>query len=157
MSAPSSLVVRPASQLDLEDIYQIELTSPSPWSIASLYSEISHVNSLILVAVLKQQVVGWCCGRVIAPETELLKIAVHPNCRRRGVAGHLLGQFELKLAGKNITDVYLEVRSQNKSAIKFYLKFGFFQVGLRSKYYSSPQDDALIYKKEINTGQENKK
>lgn len=154
MSVIPYIQVRPADLLDLESIQRIEQISYSPYSLSQLLAELKQKNSLVLVAVSGQTVIGWCGSRVIPPEAELLKIAVHPDYRRQGVGAKLLRHLEEKLAGNNVTDVYLEVRSMNDTAVKFYLKFGFFQVGLRKKYYSSPQDDALIYKKEINTGQE---
>lgn len=149
MNVTSSLIVRPASPLDLEAILQIEQASFSPWTLSQLADEIKQKNSLLFVALLQRELVGWCCSRIMAPEAELLKIAVHQDYRRQGIAALLLHQLEQKLGGNNVTDVYLEVRSLNETAVKFYLKFGFFQVGFRKKYYSSPQDDALIYKKEI--------
>lgn len=154
MSVTPHIHVRPADLLDLVSIQTIEQISYSPYSLSQLSAELHQKNSLVLVAVSGQTVIGWCAGRLIPPEAELLKIAVHPDYRRQGVAAILLDYLEKKLAGNTVTDVYLEVRSMNEAAVKFYLKFGFFQVGLRKKYYSSPQDDALIYKKEINTGQE---
>jgi len=154
VSTVSQIQIRPAELLDLESIEKIEQSSYSPYSLSQLCSELEQKNSLLLVAVYGPRVIGWCSSRLIPPEAELLKIAVLPDFRRQGIAALLLCHLEQKLAGNNVTDVYLEVRSMNETAIKFYLKFGFFQVGLRKKYYSSPQDDALIYKKEINTGQE---
>jgi ribosomal-protein-alanine N-acetyltransferase len=152
VSTLTPIKIRPAGLLDLKGVEGIEQISYSPYSFSQIFSELEQKNSLLLVAVSGQTIVGWCCSRFVPPEAELLKIAVLPEFRRQGIAALLLHTLEQKLTGNNVTDVYLEVRSMNEAAIKFYLKFGFFQVGLRKKYYSSPQDDALIYKKEINTG-----
>ena len=48
----------------------------------------------------------------------------------------------------NISQINLEVNSNNTIAINLYKKFGFKQVGLRKNYYSN--GDALLFSKVIN-------
>lgn len=43
----------------------------------------------------------------------------------------------------NYSELTLEVNSNNTSAKKLYLKFGFKELGIRKKYYNN-KDDALI-------------
>ena len=45
--------------------------------------------------------------------------------------------------------VHLEVRRNNKSAIKLYQKFGFKIVGVRKDYYKQEKEDALLMSKSI--------
>lgn len=40
--------------------------------------------------------------------------------------------------------VLLEVRASNDPALALYASMGFRQVGLRKKYYSSPEEDAVL-------------
>ncbi|MBF0443725.1 MAG: GNAT family N-acetyltransferase, partial [Oligoflexales bacterium] len=47
-----------------------------------------------------------------------------------------------------ITELFLEVRPSNKSALKLYQSFGFIKVSIRKKYYSDGED-ALILKREF--------
>ena len=42
----------------------------------------------------------------------------------------------------------LEVRESNQPAIELYRSLGFVAVGTRRNYYSQPQEDALVLRKE---------
>lgn len=136
---------------------RLELQSHSPWSLSSLVDEIDQERGLVLVAESTSRdksvpvVVGWCACRYIVPEAELLKIAVNNCARRQGIATELLKHLSRFLFQSSIETLFLEVRSQNQSALKFYLKNGFLHIGERSKYYSNPDDNASLFKKEIVT------
>jgi ribosomal-protein-alanine N-acetyltransferase len=86
-------------------------------------------------------------------EIHLLKIAVAPRWRRRGIATWLLG-FCFGLAQRrNARKVYLEVRRSNGSAIDLYDKVGFQIIGTRPKYYTDTGEDALIMMKSLEEAQ----
>jgi ribosomal-protein-alanine N-acetyltransferase len=135
---------------DLAGVAAIEGETLSSWSIVSLEQEMGVSQGIQLVAEESDSlVVGWCGCRVIWPEAELLKIAVKPRCRARGIAGNLIACLEEKLQRKEVTSLFLEVRSGNRAAVSFYKKTGFTQVGFRPAYYTDPSDSALILKKTI--------
>ncbi len=135
---------------DLAGVAAIEGETLSPWSDVSLEEEITVSQGIQLVAEENDSlIVGWCGCRVIWPEAELLKIAVKPRCRVRGVAGNLIACLVEELQRKEVTTLFLEVRSGNRAAVNLYRKTGFSQVGLRPAYYTDPSDSALILKKTI--------
>lgn len=75
---------------------------------------------------------------------EILKIAVCPIARRKGLASKLISNcVEEK-------EIFLEVRKSNEKAIKFYIKNGFKEIGIRKKYYPDNNEDAIIMKLEVN-------
>ena len=78
----------------------------------------------------------------------MMNIAVHPDCRRRGIAAALITELVscLKEGGSRI--LRLEVRQSNAPAIALYESLGFLQLGLRKNYYRNPKEDALILGKE---------
>ena len=85
-------------------------------------------------------------------EAHITTIAMHPNYRRRG-----LGEFMLvslidiayNIGAKWVT---LEVRVTNHSAQNLYRKYGFHEAGVRHRYYSDNNEDALImWTEEINS------
>jgi ribosomal-protein-alanine N-acetyltransferase len=79
----------------------------------------------------------------------LLRIAVAPQWRRRGVASKLLDTC-FSLAHKNGAEsAILEVRPSNKPAISLYHKLGFHLVERRKNYYTETREDALIFKKKV--------
>ena len=63
-------------------------TTPRPWSEA----EIADLLASPLVFALTQPR-AFLLGRVVAGEAELLTIAVHPDQRRAGLGGALVGAF----------------------------------------------------------------
>jgi len=76
-------------------------------------------------------------------EAEIITIATRPGVRRQGVAGALLKAACAKTAG-----MFLEVATDNQSAISFYEKHGFTRIGVRKNYYRRPDGmavDALVY------------
>jgi ribosomal-protein-alanine N-acetyltransferase len=133
---------------DVEKIAAIEQASPSPWSASLIAAELERPLGLQLVAVGDEDgsVLGWCCG-IAAAEAELLKIAVGPAQRRRGLGAALLVRFEALCREKGCDALLLEVRAANTQAISLYENLGYGSIGCRKKYYSSPQDDALILRK----------
>ena len=146
----SPVLVRKMMPGDVDGIAKIEQSYPSPWPTVSLHKELSKPNSTQLVSCAATGVLqGWLCASIVGSEAELLKITISSTCRRKGVGTILLSHLEQDLKALEVDSLFLEVRSQNDAALKFYLKFGFFQVGLRRKYYSLPDDDAVILKKNI--------
>jgi [ribosomal protein S18]-alanine N-acetyltransferase len=144
-------MLRPMRHGDVEKIAAIERYSSSPWSSSLIACELDREDGLQVVALADDDktIVGWCCGRYVAPEAELLKVAVSPSERRFGIGSALLLRFEDLCRKKGCETVFLEVRAANTVAIGLYGKFGYLQVGCRKNYYSIPQDDALIFKKTL--------
>ena len=92
----------------------------------------------------KERIVGlvglWC----MMGEGHIVTIAVREAYRRQGI-GELLLVAILDAARQASQDgVTLEYRVSNEGARKLYEKFGFSQVGLRARYYSDNQEDAVL-------------
>ena len=107
------------------------------------------VIDLVKKAVEENDVVcGYVGSQTVLDETDMMNIAVHPDCRRKGVAAALITELvsQLKLRGSRI--VRLEVRESNTPAIALYKSMGFTQLGLRKNYYRNPKENALILGKE---------
>ncbi len=115
-----------------------------------LRQELGIGSAIQLVAEgTETQILGWCACRVIWPEAELLKIAVKTNTRQRGIGSSLLEHLLSELLKRNVTSLFLEVRSNNRVALDFYEQHGFLQVGGRPGYYADPPDSAIILKKNL--------
>lgn len=79
-----------------------------------------------------------------ADEGEILRIAVSPAYKRRGVADAMMRALEIWSCSHGIRSVYLEVRADNDPAIALYRKNGFQVQGIRKRYYHDPVCDAVI-------------
>lgn len=135
--------IRPAELADLPQIAAIERNVFSdPWSPAMLQSAL-HAVALVTVDV-NGSVLGYLFAIPMVDDGEILNLAVHPGCRRRGVATALTEAGCSALFQRGVRRVFLEVRASNEGAQRFYAAMGFQQVGRRHDYYRRPREDALL-------------
>lgn len=145
MDEGASFILRSMRQEDLPAVAEIERETLSPWSPLALEQELVVSLGRQLVVELPQSgIIGWCACRKVAPEAELLKIAVSGDKKQQGFGTVLLNALLQELREQEYRALFLEVRSQNMPARQFYEKHRFRQIGLRPGYYSDPDDDALI-------------
>ena len=142
-------------EADAPAVARLEQQTLSPWSLSSLLEELQQDRGVVFVAEKnahnnrKPEIVGWCACRYIVPESELLKISVSNNARRSGIATALLKHLSRFLSQKSIEILFLEVRSENKTALNFYRKSGFLKMGERPGYYLNPADNASLFQKNL--------
>lgn len=125
-----------------------KLCFSDPWSENSIASELCNPLSLWLVAEAAGAVVGYVGSQTVMDETDMMNIAVHPDCRRQGIAAALVNALVASLQDMGSHSLTLEVRASNAPARALYDMLGFQQVGLRRNYYHNPKEDALILRKE---------
>jgi ribosomal-protein-alanine N-acetyltransferase len=119
----------------------------TPWSEASIRSELENPYSIWLVALEEEKLAGYL-GVQFGPDGgDIMTIATDPEFRGRGVGKRLLKTMVQKLQEKNLQWLTLEVRPSNAPALKLYEAFGFRQVGRRPNYYKNPREDALLLTK----------
>ena len=119
-----------------------------PWSENSVASELENPLSLWLIAEEDGAVCGYVGSQTVLDETDMMNIAVHPDCRRKGIAAALITELVSRLKARGSRALRLEVRESNFSAIALYKAMGFTQLGLRKNYYRNPKENALILGKE---------
>jgi ribosomal-protein-alanine N-acetyltransferase len=144
-------LVRPAGQEDLDAIAGLEEAAfHDPWPREMLAFELCHPYSVLLIAGSSPSGPpgAYAAFRHAAGEAELLRVAVHPEARRRGLArALLLAGFE-RLRQAEVQVCFLEVRVENKPAIALYESLGFSWVGLRRAYYQDGAD-AIVFVLEL--------
>ena len=124
------------------------------WTLAQ-YRDACQSGNLFLCAVQGDTVAGFIQCDVVYDSANLNLIAVSENFRRQNIAQSLIATAEEILKEYKLSQNFdsvvfsLEVRSQNTSAQNLYQKCGFARAGLRKKFYQDPQDDAVIYTKEL--------
>ncbi len=125
-----------------------KLCFSDPWSETSVASELDNPLSLWLIAEEEGTVLGYVGSQTVLNETDMMNIAVQPDCRRRGIAAALIGELVNQLREHGSHVLRLEVRESNVPAIALYESMGFTQLGLRKNYYRNPKENALILGKE---------
>jgi ribosomal-protein-alanine N-acetyltransferase len=89
-------------------------------------------------------IVGYVGVWLMVDEAHIVAIAVREAYRRRGI-GELLLTESIELAlEQNQEVVTLEVRRSNLAAQALYEKYRFLKVGVRKRYYSDNNEDAII-------------
>lgn len=138
--------ILPAGTDTLPTLAAIEAACFSaPWSERELRESAASPFTVLRAAELDGRLAGYLCASVIFDESEILRIAVLPECRRRGIARALLLYF-LREFPQNAT--FLEVRASNIPARALYQSEGFAETGLRRKYYEHPAEDAVCMRRE---------
>lgn len=139
---------------DLLEVVEIEEHSGlSRWGWTAYYAELQSVNrNLMLVArvdrPLEQRetynIAGYIVARFSAGELHINNMAVRHEYRRRRIGKTLLNQVLEEGRTLGATAAFLEVRARNGAAQALYKSCGFRPKGRRGRYYSEPQEDALI-------------
>ena len=129
--------------VDLEQIVRLEEESFSnPWTAEGLAEMLNApVTQLHVARLPSREIVGFCACWVIEEELHINTVAVKHSLRRQGIATRLL-QHLLKTTG--INRATLEVRRSNVAALKLYERLGFTTTAVRPRYYTNPEEDALI-------------
>lgn len=130
---------------DVVAVASIEAQFPSPWTKSQILAELERESGVCLIVETSlQEIVGWCCGMLLPPEAELLKVAVSAKRQRQGVATLLLQEFTALLADNGVAQIFLEVRAANRPALALYQQSGWKETGKRKQYYTNPVDDAVL-------------
>jgi len=143
----SLVIIRKAMFNDIESVLEIEQESVNSWTYNQFLQELNHKFSLFLVAEYDGLTAGYMIAWKVAEEIQLNSIAVKKSLRRQGIGNKLLSEINQHDPDRIYSSIFLEVRSRNIDAIKFYTDNGFTVTGVRKNYYYD--DDALLMEKKI--------
>jgi [ribosomal protein S18]-alanine N-acetyltransferase len=155
--SPGQFEIRRLFEKDLDEVLAIErLSFPTPWSRNLFEQEFLLPHAHLLAAAessLPHQIRGYLCFWLVADETHILNLAVHPEWRRRGVGALLLEYVVDFSQAKGGEEIFLEVRRSNYGAISLYRRFHFQPRGVRLRYYRDSGEDAIIMGLRLNPPQ----
>jgi ribosomal-protein-alanine N-acetyltransferase len=143
---PVRLAVEAMRVEDLAAVQEIErLSFTTPWPPHAYRTELeSNRLAHYLVVRADGRVVAYAGMWLMVDEAHITTFAVHPAWRRQGIAARLLLVLLDLALGRHAREATLEVRLSNIAARRLYEKFGFRPVGVRPRYYSDDNEDALI-------------
>jgi len=154
-------------ELSYDDIGQISSMEKEffsvPWSESSIGHYADAGNTVFVVARSAKlvswpfedgerpvrEVAGYAAVMCAADEGNLVSIGVRPEYRQMGIASELLDICYEMSASRGVASIYLEVRETNEPAIRLYEKEGFAYIGKRPRFYREPEEDALLYRKQL--------
>lgn len=119
------------------------------WSEKSILDTLSQENSFCLIAEKAGRIAGYLLAYKVVDEIEIARIGVVKELQKQGVARTLLGAIEAEGKSSGTKKILLDVRAGNMPAKALYEKFGFEIDGIRQRFYSEPEEDALLMSFEI--------
>jgi len=130
----------------LDDVTALEkLCFSLPWSKEMFADELKSNLAHYLVAIDEVgRVVGYVGMWKILDEGHITNVAVSPKYRLQGIGERLICELINISKRLELSMLTLEVRESNITAQRLYSKYLFKQVGIRKKYYSDTNEDALI-------------
>ena len=142
-------ILIPFDEQYIDPVVSIENASfKNPWQKKAFLNELRCAGSMTFVTKRSSQqddpVIAYVCLRQIESAMHLLKVAVAPDWRRRGIATWLMTSCFKKITESGLRAVHLEVRPGNTAAQALYKKLGFKLIGIRPKYYTDTGEDALV-------------
>ena len=135
--------IRFADEKDLEKVLEIErLSFLDPWDHHGFKTALKHIFLVFDEQDITGYIIVVCCYKNIT--ATIMKLAVHPEHRRKGIAIALLNYVLEILKEKEIIDVCLNVEMIRKPAIALYEKFGFqITKTIHMDYEDDLSDDAF--------------
>lgn len=146
------------SSADLPEVLALEKQCfTGPWTMEQLQSGLRRKTFFLLGAKGHRGLLGYISLQILAPEMEILNLAVLQNHRRQGL-GLRLAVHALEIGVEHGAEkCFLEVSAENRPAMRLYEQLGFITVGKRKEYYqgnnrNDRRMDAIIMTKELSPG-----
>jgi len=134
-------ILRPMTWLDIEEVVLLEaqLFPEDSWTAELFWSELSQVpdSREVMVAVQDNHIVGYVSLRFVGNEGDVNTIAVSPEHQGQGIGRTMLEWLESTAEKRGITQIFLDVRSDNESAIAMYNNHGYERIDQRRDYYAT--------------------
>ncbi|KJY56225.1 ribosomal protein S18-alanine N-acetyltransferase [Lactobacillus melliventris] len=136
-------------QAQIEDISAILLLEQSlyqgeePWSGAIFQTELGKKNSLYLLVLQSQLVVGLIGVRINNRKAHITNLMVDSAWQKRGIGTYLIRKVIKAAQEQNCEEVSLEVREDNLNAQKLYQKLGFVTTFVWPNYYQDSKQNAF--------------
>lgn len=119
-----------------------------PWPAAAFTRALAAPHARYVSARADDLLVGYAgiarLGRTPPFEYEIHTIGVDPAYQGRGIGRRMMTE----LLNDADSVVYLEVRTDNPTAIALYTSLGFATVGLRKRYYRASGADAFTMRRD---------
>ncbi len=147
MTDDGCTIERLVSEEDLDSVAALEADAfANPWTREMLARELrqSDVARVYLLRAGGKRVAAFCACWLVFDELHVNTVAVDPSLRRRGLATALMQHVLAEAARDGAVQATLEVRRSNEPAIELYRRLGFAVEAVRPRYYTSPEEDALI-------------
>ncbi|HIT51355.1 MAG TPA: tRNA (adenosine(37)-N6)-threonylcarbamoyltransferase complex transferase subunit TsaD [Candidatus Aveggerthella excrementigallinarum] len=114
------------------------------WNEALVLDELPRRDRVWWAAYVGDVLAGYVGTWVVDGQMQVLKIAVEPTFRRRGIARELLARAAADARDLGASEATLEVRASNEGAQALYAALGFRSLGVRPRYYSDREGAVIM-------------
>jgi [ribosomal protein S18]-alanine N-acetyltransferase len=146
--------IRPMTPGDIDAVIATAAALPGAphWprsSYEAIFANASPQRIALVAHAPTPRIAGFLIAAILPPQAELESIAVAAEFQRQGVASQLFGSLQASLPSHNCSEILLEVRQSNHTALALYRALGFSQTARRPAYYSNPTDDAILMSRSV--------
>ena len=137
---------RPMQIDDLDAIMKIEpQIYPHPWTRGNFSDSISSGYSAS-VLLHDDKIIGYALLMMVLDEAHLLNLSIVNAYQKQGLGRYLLEHMLEIAKNHHATNMFLEVRPSNISAIALYENIGFNEMAIRRNYYpaANGREDAVL-------------
>lgn len=137
---------RPMQMDDLDAIMIIEpQIYPHPWTRGNFSDSINSGYSA-WVLLLNEKIIGYALLMMVLDEAHLLNLSIAGAYQKQGLGRYLLEHMLQIAKNHQATNMFLEVRPSNISAIALYENTGFNEMAIRRNYYpaANGREDAVL-------------
>ena len=164
---PEGIAIRQFRPSDLAKVLEIEYAAfPDAWEENwFMYFHEMNPSGFMVAVASREGVVGYAIvdiegegeeawlhtwrGRLPPARGHLLNIAVAEEWRKKGIGGALLDAVTKYTLQRGVDELWLEVRTTNTAARKFYSKRGFKDTGQILRDYYPDAGDAVVMRKQL--------
>lgn len=146
MSQQIQLEYRFMTMQDVGAVAELErLSFTTPWPHDAFVNELTkNPNARYVVVVHQNRIVAYCGMWIVLDEAHITNVAVHPLFRGKKIGLSLMMKMMNVARMFHAKSMTLEVRPSNTVARNMYAKLGFKEHGVRKRYYSDNNEDAII-------------
>ena len=119
------------------------------WSEKAVLETLRQPTALCLVAEKAGRRVGYLLAYQAADEIEIARVAVVEEVKRQGVGTALMKKLQEEGTQRKARKILLDIREKNHMAQAFYEKIGFKEDGIRKRFYTEPEEDAVLMSMQI--------
>ena len=139
--------IKQINKKDIDLCYELDSNTISLWSKEQWANEFKKDGTKIFGLLTTNLVIGICVFQVVIDEAQINYFVVNKKYRKKGYGTNLMNYVIKQCEILNINKLLLEVSLSNTTAEKFYSRFDFYTVGIRTKYYKDGSDALLKEKK----------